>query len=110
MDGLVLAAPPVEAGFKLLAQDTLKLVLSPVVSYHSMYDLIDIGPQAFKESVEHKLISEDELCTKTFVLGFLFSLQTKLANKMPHCASKIQKPVIIIHGDADILHAQKVQT
>lgn len=73
LDGLVLAAPPVESGFKLPAQDTLKLVLSPIVSLHSTYDLIDMWPQTFKESEEYKLISEDELCTKTFGLGFLFS-------------------------------------
>jgi len=103
IDGLILAAPPVESGFKLPAQDTLKLVLSPVVSHHSMYDLVDMWPQGFKESEEYKLISEDELCTKKFGLGFLFSLQTKLANKMLQNASKTQKPVFIIHGDVDII-------
>ena len=103
LDGLVLAAPPVESGFKLPAQDTLKGVFSPVVSHHSMYDLIDRWPQAFRESEEYRLISQDELCTKEFGLGFLFSLQTKVANKMLQNASKIQKPVFIIHGDADII-------
>jgi len=103
LDGLVLAAPPVETGFKLPAQDTFKLVLSPVVSHHSMYDLIDRWPQAFKESEEYKLISQDEFCTKEFGLGFLFSLQTKLANQMLHHASKIDKSTLIIHGDADII-------
>jgi alpha-beta hydrolase superfamily lysophospholipase len=103
IDGLVLAAPPVEAGFKLPAVDTFKVVLSPLVSAHSMYDLIDMWPQTFRESEEYKLISEDELCTKTFGLGFLFNLQTKLQNKMLEHASKIQKPALIIHGDADII-------
>jgi len=103
LNGLVLADPPVEAGFKLPASDTFKLVLSPTISPHSMYDLVDRWPEAFKESDEYKLISEDELCTKPFGLGFLFSLQTKLANTMLKHASKISKPVLIIHGDADII-------
>lgn len=103
IDGLVLAAPPVEAGFKVPTQDTFKLVLSPVFSHHSMYDLVDKWPQAFKESEEYKLISQDELCTREFGLGFLFNLQTKLANKMLQNASKIQKPILILHGDVDII-------
>jgi len=36
-------------------------------------------------------------------LGFLFDLQNKIANKMTHNASKIEKPVLLIHGDADII-------
>jgi alpha-beta hydrolase superfamily lysophospholipase len=103
LDGLILAAPPVETGFKLDAQDTFKVVLSPVVSSHSMFDFIDKWPEAFKEGEEYKLISDDELCTKNFGLGFLFSLQTRLANKMLHYASKIVKPVLVIHGDADVI-------
>ncbi len=103
LDGLVLASPPVENGFKLPAVDTFKVVVSPVVSPHSTYDFIDMWPQAFLQSEEYKLISEDELCTKTFGLGFLFNVQTKLANKMLQHASKIEKPVLIIHGDADIV-------
>jgi acylglycerol lipase len=103
LDGLVLISPPVEAGFKLPAQDTFKIVFSPIISHHSMYDLIDKWPETFKESEEYRLISGDELCTKTFGLGFLFSVQTKLANKMLHYASKIEKPTLIIHGDADII-------
>jgi len=59
--------------------------------------------QAFREGEEYKFISEDELCTKVFGLGFLFELQTKLVNKMLQNASKIKKPVFLIHGDADIV-------
>jgi alpha-beta hydrolase superfamily lysophospholipase len=102
IDGLILAAPPLETGFKLPAQDTLKLVFSPVIQHHSMYDLIDKWPQAFKESEEYRLIS-DEFCTKVFGLGFLFDVQLKLANKMLHNAAKVEKPVLLIHGDKDII-------
>ncbi len=101
--GLILASPPVEAGFKLPIQDTVKVALSPVISHHSMYNLINKWPLSFKESEEYKLISEDELCTKEFGLGFLFSLQTKIANKMLQNASKVEKPVLIIQGDADVI-------
>jgi acylglycerol lipase len=103
IDGLILAAPPLEAGFKLPAQDTFKIVLSPIVQHHSMYDLIDKWPQAFLESEEYQLIAEDELCTKVFGLGFLFNLQTKIATKMLQNAAKVEKPTLIIHGDADIV-------
>ena len=103
IDGLILASNSLEAGFKLPTQDTVKLVFSTVIQHHSMYDLIDKWPQAFRESEEYKLISEDEFCTKVFGLGFLFDLQTKIANKMIHNASKIEKPVFLIHGDADII-------
>ena len=103
LDGLLLAAPPVEAGFKVPTQDTIKIAFAPVIQHHSMYDLIDKWPQAFKEGEEYKFISEDELCTKVFGLGFLFELQTKLANKMLHNASKVEKPIFLIHGDADII-------
>lgn len=103
IDGLILASNPLEAGFKVPTQDTVKLVFSPVIQHHLMYDLIDKWPQAFRESEEYKLISEDELCTKVFGLGFLFDLQTKVANKMLHNATKVEKPVLLIHGDADII-------
>jgi len=81
----------------------LKLALSPAYHHHSMYNLIDEWPKAFKESEEYKLITEDELCTKQFGMGFLFDVQTKLANKMLHQASKIEQPVLIIHGQQDII-------
>ena len=103
LDGIILASNPLEAGFKVPTQDTIKLVFSPIIEHHSMYDLIDKWPQAFREGEEYKLITEDELCTKVFGLGFLFELQTKLANKMLHYASKIEKPTLLIHGDADII-------
>ena len=103
VDGLILASNPLKTGFKVPAQDKVKLVFSPIVEHHSMYDLIDKWPQAFRDSEEYKLISEDELCTKVFGLGFLFELQTQLANKMIHYAEKIDKPALLIHGDADII-------
>ena len=103
IDGLILASNPLKTGFKVPTQDTVKLVFSPIIEHHSMYDLIDKWPQAFREGEEYKLISEDELCTKVFGLGFLFELQTRLANKMLHYASKIDKPTLLIHGDADII-------
>ncbi len=40
---------------------------------------------------------------KFLAWAFLFELSTKLANKMLHYASKIEKPVLLIHGDADIV-------
>jgi alpha-beta hydrolase superfamily lysophospholipase len=103
IDGLILAASPLEAGFKIPVGDTLKVALSPRIGHHSMYDLIDEWPKAFRESEEYKLISEDPLCTKTFGLGFLFNVQTKLANKMLQNASKIEKQVLLLHGDSDII-------
>ena len=107
IDGLIVADPPLETGFKLPFRDTVKLVLSPAYHHHSMYNLIDEWPQAFKEGEEYKLISEDALCTKEFGLGYLFDAQTKLANKMPHHASKIEKPVLLLHGDSDIVALPK---
>lgn len=107
IDGLILAAPPLEVGYKLPFLDTLEVVLSPVIHHHSMYNLIDKWPQPFKESEEYRFISEDELCTKEFGLGFLFDLQTKLVNKMLQNASKVEKPVLLIHGDADIIALPK---
>jgi acylglycerol lipase len=103
IDGLILAAPPLEAGFRIPVGDTLKVAFAPRFGHHSMYNLIDEWPQAFKESEEYQLISQDPLCTKEFGLGFLFNVQTKLANKMLQNASKIEKPVFIMHGDSDIV-------
>jgi alpha-beta hydrolase superfamily lysophospholipase len=103
IDGLILAAPPLEAGFKIPVGDTLKVALAPRIGHHSMYNLIDEWPKAFRESEVYQLISQDPLCTKTFGLGFLFNVQTKLANKMLQNASKIEKPVLLIHGDIDII-------
>ncbi len=107
IDGLIIAAPPLETGFKLPFRDTVKLVLSPAYHHHSMYDLIDEWPQEFKESEEYKLIAEDPLCTKEFGLGYLFDAQTKLTNKMTHNAEKVERPVVLIHGDSDIVALPK---
>ena len=103
VDGLILAATPLEAGFKIPAGDTLKVALSSRIGHHSMYDLIDEWPKAFRESEEYKLISEDPLCTKEFGLGFLYNVQTKLANKMLQNSAKIEEPVFLMHGDSDIV-------
>jgi alpha-beta hydrolase superfamily lysophospholipase len=103
IDGLILASPPLKTGFKVPFGDTLKLALSPAIHHHSMYNLIDEWPKIFKESEEYQLITNDNLCTKEFGLGFLFDVQTKLANKMTQNASKIEKPVLIIHGEQDII-------
>jgi hypothetical protein len=46
---------------------------------------------------------QDELCTKEFGLGYHFNVQTKLANKMPQNAAKIQLPVLLLHDDSDIV-------
>lgn len=103
LDGLILAAPPLEAGFKLSTSDTLKVAAAPRIQHHTMYDLIDKWPEAFRKSEEYKLISEDELCTKVFGRGFLYNVQTKLANKMAEYASKVNKPVQLMHGNSDII-------
>ena len=103
IDGLILAASPLKAGFKIPANDTLKVALAPRIQHHTMYDLINHWPHAFKESEEYKLITQDELCTKEFGLGYLFNVQTKLANKMSSNAEKIEKPVLLLHGDSDIV-------
>ncbi|MGA2681550.1 MAG: alpha/beta fold hydrolase [Candidatus Bathyarchaeia archaeon] len=102
-DGLILAAPPVKEGFKLPFGDTLRLILSPAFSHHSMYNLVDEWPQAFKETEEYKLITGDELSTKEFGLGFLFDVQTKVVNAMSHNASKVKKPVFLVHGNQDVI-------
>ncbi|MDW5563442.1 MAG: alpha/beta fold hydrolase [Methanomassiliicoccus sp.] len=105
--GLILASPPLEMGFKLPRQDTLKLALSPVYHHHSMYNLIDEWPQTFKVSEEYQLISDDPLSTKIFGLGYLFDAQTKLTNNMPHNASKVNNPVLLLHGDKDVIALPK---
>ena len=74
IDGLILAATPLEAGFKIPVGDTLKVALSPRIGHHAMYDLIDEWPKAFRESEEYTLMSKDEFCTKEFGLGFLFNV------------------------------------
>jgi len=62
-----------------------------------MFDLLDRWPQAFKESEEYRLITQDELCTKKFGVGWLVNVQTKLANKMLNNASKIDEPILVLH-------------
>jgi len=103
IDGLILASSPLKAGFELPVGDTFKVLLSPAYHPHSRLDLVDEWPQAFKESEEYKLISEDALCTKEFGLDFLYNIQAKLANKMAHNASKIEKPTLLIHGEQDVI-------
>lgn len=103
VDGIILAAPPLKTGFKVPTSDTLKLVFSPIVHHHSMYNFVDGWPQSFKVSEEYKLITGDQLCTKEFGLGFLFDLQIKLVNKMLQNVSKINKPVLLLHGDKDVI-------
>jgi Lysophospholipase len=103
VSGLILSSPPLETGFKLPASDTLKIAGAGHIQHHNMFDLIDRWPQAFLESEEYQLISSDELCTKSFGLGYLLNVQTKLANKMPDNASKITKPTQLLHGEKDIV-------
>ena len=103
LDGIVLAAPPIEVGFKIPARDAIRFPFAQLVRPHSMYDLLDKWPQAFKESEEFTLLTGDELCTTRFGIRWLLKLQTKLANKMLKNASTIGKPTLIIQGDMDII-------
>ncbi len=103
LDGLILASPPLETGFKLSTSDTLQLAAAPAIQHHKMFDLIDKWPEAFRRSEEYALITEDPLCTREFGLGYLFNVQTKLVDKMPETAAKINKPVQIMHGESDVI-------
>ncbi|HEX7482456.1 MAG TPA: alpha/beta hydrolase, partial [Candidatus Bathyarchaeia archaeon] len=44
---------------------------------------------------------------KEFGLGYLFNVQTKLSNKMSSNAEKIEKPVLLLHGESDIVALPK---
>lgn len=103
MDGLILAAPPVIPGFKVASKEAIELPFQSVLEPHRMFDLLDHWPQAFKESEEYRLITEDERCTKKFGVGWLVHVQTKLVKKMLSNASKIDKPTLVLQGDADII-------
>ena len=103
VDGLILAATPVVPGFKLPTREVIELPLESVFEPHHMFDLLDEWPQVFKESEEYGLLTGDELCTKNFAVGWLVNVQTKLANKMLSNASKIDKPALVIQGDADVI-------
>lgn len=103
VDGLILASPPLEAGYKLPLSDTLQVAAAPVIQHHTMYDFVDKWPESFKRSEEYQLISEDELCTKSFGLGFLYNVQTQLVNRMLEHAANINKPVQMMHGDSDVI-------
>ncbi len=103
IDGIVLAAPPAEVGFKVPARDAIRFPFLKLFRPHSTYNLLDTWPKAFKDSEEHRLIAGDELCTAVFGVGWLLSLQTKLANKIVANASRTVKPALIIQGGADII-------
>ncbi len=103
VDGLVLAAPPVLAGFKMPATDALRLPFQQIFSPHSMYDLLSHWPQAFKDSEEYKLILGDELCTGKFGIRWLLRARTNLTTKMLRNAERIEKPTLVLQGDSDII-------
>jgi alpha-beta hydrolase superfamily lysophospholipase len=103
VDGLILAAPPVVPGFKVPTREAFELPFQSVFEPHHMFDLLDHWPQAFKESEEYRLITQDELCTEKFGVSWLVNVQTKLANKMLNNASIIDKPTLVLHGETDII-------
>ncbi len=103
VEGMILAAPPAEVGFKVPGKDAIKFPFLKLLSPHSMYDLLGIWPKAFKDSEEYKLITQDPLCTPVFGVGWLLSLQTKLANKILANSSKIAIPTLVIQGGQDII-------
>ncbi len=103
IDGLLLAAPPAEVGFKVPLKDAIKFPFLKLFRPHSMYRLLDVWPQAFKDSDEYKLITQDPLCSAAFGVGWLLSLQTRLANKMLANAARVFKPTLVIQGGRDII-------
>ncbi len=103
IDGVVLAAAPIDVGFKVPAKDAIKFPFLKIFSPHSMYNLLDRWPEAFKKSEEFRLISGDELCTTKFGVGWLLSLQTSLANKMLQNSAGLTKPALVLQGDIDII-------
>ena len=103
IDGMVLAAAPIDVGFKVPAKDAVKFPFLKLFSPHSMYNLLDRWPEEFKRSEEFKLITADDLCTGKFGVGWLLSLQTGLANKMLQNSSKLTKPALVLQGDSDII-------
>ncbi len=103
IDGMILAAPPAQVGFKVPAKDAIKFPFLKLLRPHSMYNLLGIWPQAFRQSEEFKIVIQDPLCTAVFGVGWLLSLQTKLANRILKNATRTTVPTLIIQGGADII-------
>ncbi len=103
IDGLILAAPPADVGFKVPGKDAIKFPFLKLFRPHSRYNLLGIWPRAFRESEEFRLITQDPLCTAVFGVGWLLSLQTKLANRIVANCSRVTTPTLVIQGGADII-------
>ena len=103
LDGIILAAPPVDSGVKLPTGDTLKFPFLLLFRPRTLYDFVDKWPRAFRESEEYRLLTADPLCTKEFGVRWLVSVQRTLANKALECASRIEEPTLVIQGEQDII-------
>jgi alpha-beta hydrolase superfamily lysophospholipase len=92
IDGLVLAAPPVAATSKVHRRDFLMFVLLLIFAPKTMYSFGQNEPEG---------LASNPLIARKLSIRWLYGSKKCLLDKLFQNASRIQKPTLIIQGDAD---------
>jgi len=101
LDGVILAAPAIESGLRVPRRFYIKLPFL-LFAPKTVIDMCEAWPQSLKESEEGKIWRQDPLCTTRVSWRWLGGTKT-LRDKALRNASQINKPTLIIQGEADDL-------
>lgn len=101
IDGVVLLAPGARLTSKQPATDMLGLLFSMALAPSKTYDLQRAFSKGVRSSEELKVLLEDPLVTTRLSVRYLGGLRG-LITKVSANASRVDKPVLVLQGDADV--------
>lgn len=102
LDGVILAAPAIESGFRISRKAYIQFPFILLFAPKTMVDMCEAWPQSLRESEEGKIWRQDSLSTTKVSWRWLSGTKT-LRDKALQNASQIEKPTLIIQGEADNL-------
>jgi alpha-beta hydrolase superfamily lysophospholipase len=102
LDGLILAAPPIQYATKAPTSFIIKglffLLFSPKKKLYEH----QIMPESFRKSEEYKLLSENPLNSHEESTRYIIRGVGPLQNRVLKNASRTRTPTLIIQGEADV--------
>lgn len=102
LDGLVLAAPGIVVRTLSARRCAVVLFLGNLLAPHRMYN---VARSAFMKSRDPALLrlqQQDPLATWQLSFGYLAHIKKTLVDKALEHAARIDKPTLILQGDADV--------
>ena len=102
INGIIFVAPAIEMRSPIIPRkDYIKVPFILLFAPKTIYDRSKNWRPAFRESETGKIILQDPLYTTKYSWRWLYSVKRTLSDRALQYASQIEKPTLIIQGEAD---------